>query len=163
MSHQSLSPEESRCIFCRIVRGAEPAHVIWEDEQHIAFLSIFPNTEGITVVIPRNHAPSYAFALDQDVYVGLVLAARKVGLVLDRAFDDVGRTAMVLEGFGVDHVHAKLIPLHGTGSLAEWKPIRSDINTYFTEYRGYVSSHDAEQAPEATLSALAERIRRSAR
>ena len=26
-----------------------PAHVVWEDDRHLAFLSIFPNTEGFTV------------------------------------------------------------------------------------------------------------------
>lgn len=158
----TTSPASS-CIFCRIAAGTEPAHRVWEDDAHLAFLSIFPNTEGITVVIPKHHHSSYAFALPHDVYEGLTRAAREVGLLLDRAFDDVGRTAMVLEGFGVDHVHAKLIPLHGTAAQGEWKPIRSDINTYFTAYKGYVSSHDADRAPDEALAKVAERIRQAAR
>lgn len=34
------------CIFCRIARKEQQAYVIKEDDEHIAFLSIFPNTEG---------------------------------------------------------------------------------------------------------------------
>lgn len=51
------------CIFCQIVEGKAPCHKVWEDEHHLAFLSIFPNTDGFTVVIPKKHYPSYAFDL----------------------------------------------------------------------------------------------------
>lgn len=44
----------SECLFCGIVAGTTPAHVIWEDNQHLAFLSIFPNTPGTSVVIPKS-------------------------------------------------------------------------------------------------------------
>ncbi|EAA8104124.1 HIT family protein, partial [Salmonella enterica] len=43
------------CIFCQIVEGKAPCHKVWEDEHHLAFLSIFPNTDGFTVVIPKKH------------------------------------------------------------------------------------------------------------
>ncbi len=51
------------CIFCQIVEGKAPCHKVWEDEHHLAFLSIFPNTDGFTVVIPKKHYPSYACLL----------------------------------------------------------------------------------------------------
>ena len=90
------------CIFCQIAQGHSPCHPIWEDERHLAFLSIFPNTKGFSVVITREHHGSDAFAADETVLAGLVLAAQKTAKVLDRAFDDVGRTGLILEGFGVD-------------------------------------------------------------
>lgn len=43
------------CIFCDIVAGKAPCHKIWEDDDHLAFLSIFPNTDGFSVVIPKAH------------------------------------------------------------------------------------------------------------
>ena len=55
------------CIFCEIVKKNIPSHTIWEDEKHLAFLSIFPNTEGFTVVIPKKHYPSYAFDVPENV------------------------------------------------------------------------------------------------
>lgn len=106
------------CVFCKIVRGELPSHMIWEDEHHMAFLSIFPNTEGFTVVIPKKHYGSYLFDLDDRVISDLVLAAKNVGKLLDRKLDDVGRTGMIFEGFGVDHIHAKLVPMHGTADMA---------------------------------------------
>ena len=147
------------CIFCQIAQGQSPAHVIWENETHMAFLSIFPNTKGFTVVIPKAHYESYAFDLPDTVLTELTLAAKQVGKLLDAAFEDVGRTGMVFEGFGVNHVHAKLIPLHGTANMAEWKPLQSKVHQYFTQYEGYISSHDFERADDEELDRLAKHIR----
>ncbi|MEK6914883.1 MAG: HIT family protein [Nanoarchaeota archaeon] len=147
------------CIFCKIVNGEIPCHKIWEDKKHIAFLSIFPNTEAFSVIITRKHYSSYAFDLDDNILGELVLAAKKVGKLLDKKLDDVGRTGMIFEGFGVDHVHAKLFPMHGTKSVKEWKEIKSNVNKYFREYEGYISSHDYKREDDNKLKKLAEKIR----
>lgn len=146
------------CIFCKIVAGELPAHKIWEDELHLAFLSIFPNTEGVTVVITKEHFPSYAFDLSDEVLTGLMLATKKVAKLLDAKLEDVGRSALVFEGFGVDHIHAKLFPMHGT-NIPEWRPIESKIDKYFEKYEGYISSHDYKRADDAELEKLAEKIK----
>ncbi len=146
------------CIFCQIVEGKAPAYLIWEDDRHIAFLSSRPNTEGFSVVIPREHYSSYAFDLPDETLTGLTLAAKEVGKLLDRKFEDVGRTAMVYEGFGIDHVHAKLIPLHGTNQN-EWQPIVSNNDEYFEKYLGYIATHDAKPASQKELARLARFIR----
>src|SRR3989337_2508458 len=106
--------KENNCIFCKIVKGEIPCHKIWESEEHLAFLSIFPNTEGFSFVIPKKHYPSYAFDLPDSVLTNLILAAKTVAQLLDTKLEDVGRTALILEGFGIDHLHVKLFPLHQT-------------------------------------------------
>lgn len=148
------------CIFCKIVEGTETCHKIWEDETHLAFLSIFPNTPGFSVVIPKKHYSSYAFALPDSVLGDLVVAAKKVGLLIDNKLPGVGRTGMIFEGFGVDHVHAKLFPMHGTATMKEWKPIVSTQKKYFDQYEGYISSHDCGRADDITLDELAKKIRK---
>ncbi len=146
------------CIFCKIVSGDSPSHTIWEDEKHVAFLSIFPNTEGFSVVITKDHYPSYPFDLPENILIGLTLAAKNVAKLLDAKLEDVGRTGMIFEGFGVDHVHAKLFPMHGT-RMTEWKPIKSSMEKYFDKYEGYISSHDYKRADDANLAEIAKRIR----
>ena len=146
------------CIFCKIAKGEAPTHKIWEDEKYLSFLSIFPNTEGFSVVITKEHYPSYFFDLPEEVLMGLVKAARSTAKLLDAKLEDVGRTGMIFEGFGVDHVHAKLFPMHGT-KMPEWKPIESNINKYFEKYEGYISSHDYKRADDEKLSVLANKIR----
>ncbi len=82
------------CVFCEIVAGNVPCHKIWEDADHLAFLSIYPNTPGFSVVIPKRHVTSYLFAQDDDVVTTLVLASKRVALLLDEALEDVGRTGI---------------------------------------------------------------------
>lgn len=66
------------CIFCRIVKGEAHSHKIWEDEKHLAFLTIFPNTKGFSVVITKEHFSSYAFDLPDEVLKELIIATKKV-------------------------------------------------------------------------------------
>jgi len=145
------------CIFCKIVSGEAPSHKIWEDDQHLAFLSIFPNTEGFTVVIPKAHFPSDFYAVPEQVFIDLSLAAKRVGALLNLKLADVGRTGIIYEGFGIDHLHAKLFPMHGT-KMDQWQAIKSNVDKYFDKYEGYISSHDFKRADDKKLSELADRI-----
>jgi diadenosine tetraphosphate (Ap4A) HIT family hydrolase len=140
------------------MEGKLPCFKVWEDEKFLAFLSIFPNTEGFTVVATKKHYGSYAFDLEDGVLTELVLACKKVGKLLDEKLDDVGRTGLVFEGFGVNHAHAKLIPMHGT-KMKEWKTLKSRVDRYFEKYEGYLSTHDCERADDGKLRRLAEKIR----
>jgi len=147
------------CIFCKIVKNKLPSHKIWEDKNFLAFLSIYPNTKGFTVVIPKKHYSSYAFDLPDNVLQDLVLATKKVAKLLDRKLEDVARTGMIFEGFGVDHIHAKLFPMHGTAQLKQWQEIKSNVDKYFEKYEGYISSHDYKRADDKGLAELAKKIR----
>ncbi len=148
------------CIFCRIAQGQAPSHNIWEDENHLGFLNIYPNTVGTSLVIPKKHYTSYFAELPGQVLTDLMVATKKVALLLDRSFEDVGRTGMVFEGFGVNHIHSKLYPMHGT-STEDWRPIESDIDLFFNEYPGYVSSHSSKRASDSELAEIAAKIRKN--
>lgn len=151
---------DPNCLFCKFVSGEIPCHKVWESDTHLAFLTIFPNTEGFTVVAAKEHYPSDALAQDDTVLTSLILAAKRVAKKINTAFDDVGRTGLFLEGFGVSHLHCKLFPMHGT------KPL--DLNTidsngeiqkkYFTRYEGYLSSHNGERMDDVKLTEIAKKI-----
>lgn len=145
------------CVFCQIVEGTSPSYKVWEDDKHIAFLSIFPNTEGVTVVIPKEHLSSYLFDQKDSEMSDLILAAKQVAKLLDTKLEDVGRTGMIFEGFGIDHLHAKLFPMHGT-KMDEWKAINSNVDKYFTKYEGYISSHDYSRASDTDLESTAQKL-----
>jgi len=147
------------CIFCNIARGTAPAHLLWEDQSHMAFLSIFPNTPGFSVVIPKAHYGSYGFAQSDEVLCELVVAAKKTARLIDQALAGVARTGMILEGYGVDHLHAKLFPMHGTGEDSAFKKISSRMDKFFDRYEGYLSSHDCTRADDSALAELAAHIR----
>ena len=89
----------------------------------------------------------------------MVLATKTVAALLDTKLDNVGRTGMIFEGFGVNHVHAKLFPMHGTADMKTWQPIESRVNKYFDLYEGYLSSHYHLHADDNELALLAKHLR----
>ncbi|GAB3214034.1 hypothetical protein GCM10027294_50920 [Marinactinospora endophytica] len=114
-------------------------------------------------MVTKEHLSSYVVDLGDDSYLALHLAAREAARRLDAAFPDVARTGIIYEGYGVDHAHAKLFPMHGTSgnSGADWRAVESDVDLYFERYQGYLSSHDHGRADDDELTRLARRIRTS--
>ena len=149
------------CIFCKIAAGAEPSHVVFEDESHLGFLDIFPNTEGFSVVITKEHHPSDVARADAEVVSELMTAARLVAAKIARTYDDVDRCAVVIEGMMIDHLDAKVIPMHQTAGR---RPDPGDEMTargdqFFEAYPGYITTKIMNrQADEDHLAAVAAKI-----
>jgi histidine triad (HIT) family protein len=66
---------------------------------------------------------------------------------------------MVFEGYSVNHVHAKLFPIHGTASAKKWSPIKSNVDKYFHTYEGYISSHDCKKADSHDLERMCQSLK----
>ena len=98
------------CIFCKIARGEVDSFKVWENSDFLAFLDIFPNTEGMTVVIPKEHFGAQVFDMPKDVYNNFLESAKEVALLLQKSFNAV-RVFMVKEGAEVNHAHIKLCPV----------------------------------------------------
>jgi diadenosine tetraphosphate (Ap4A) HIT family hydrolase len=143
---------ENGCIFCNIVAGKIPARKIYEDENHIAFLDIFPNIRGQTLVIPKKHYGSNAFDLDPPVLAEFVLSIQKVVKIIEAKLN-VGRVHLVFEGTGIDHVHAKLYPAIGIASK-EFSEHISHEPKYFNHYEGYLSTLMGPKADDKELAEL---------
>lgn len=101
MADYKSSTDEGKCVFCEIIKGnIETPGIFWEDEEFMAFLSIFPNTEGFTVVVPKKHYGSDVLAMPDKDLRKFVLAAKKVAKILVSYFQDVGRVGLIMEGDG---------------------------------------------------------------
>ncbi len=144
------------CLFCKIVAGEIPATKIYEDEKFLAFLDINPNTEGMTLVIPKEHYDSYAFDMPDDVYTELMLVTKKVAKLLKKGLN-VSRVALVMEGTGVNHAHIKLYPLHG--KTEEMQEMWAGDRIYFDKYKGYISTQLGPQVNQEDLEAVAQKIK----
>lgn len=142
-------------IFDRIAAGTLDAYIIWQDDHYMAFLTPFPNTPGMTVVIPRTNQGDYVFDLDNDQYQGLMQASKTVAKLLEKALG-VKRVALVYEGTGVAYVHAKLYPLYGP--LASQTDVWSDHTEFVEEYRGYITTIEGPKMPDEQLKAIQAKI-----
>lgn len=155
--------EQGKCIFCEIVKGKmETPGIFWEDKNFMAFLSIFPNTKGATVLIPKKHYASDVLDLPDKVLKEMIVAAKKVSQILINNLSDVGRVGLVMEGTGIDHAHIKLYPMNGTGHMKKgiWKQYVSINEKYFKKYEGYISSNDGPRESDKKIKRLRERLRK---
>jgi len=142
-------------IFDKIVSGEIESHIVWQDDTHIAFLTPFPNTPGFTVVIPKQNIGDNVFALNDEEYIELMRATKIVANILEKALD-VKRVALVFEGTGVAHVHAKLIPLYG--HLASQTDVWGDTTEFVEEYRGYITTLEGPKMDDARLAEIRDKI-----
>ena len=164
MANYESKTAEQKCIFCEIASGRmKTAGVFWEDPEFMAFLSIDPNTEGFSCVIPKEHFGSDCLKMPDDVLQRFILSAKKVSQVLENYFEDVGRVGLIMEGTGIDHAHIKLMPMHGTEHMkqGEWRQILSGKEFWFPKYEGWISSGGGPIADMDKLAELAEGIRKS--
>ncbi len=142
-------------IFDQIVDGSMKAWKVWEDDNYLAFLTPFPNTPGFTVLIPKQNQGDYLFNLNDEQYQGLLAATKKVAKILEKAFD-TSRVAVVFEGTGVAHVHAKLIPLHG--KLANETGVWSEHKEFNAEYLGHITTYEGPKMSDEELDAIQQKI-----
>lgn len=126
---------------------------MWEDEGHVSFLTPFPNSPGFTVLVPRRPLTSNIFGLEEKDYQRMVLATRKVSLLLEESLGAQG-VALIFEGFEIDYAHSKLIPLLQPPSSVDGNcSARQRSARCYHTYPGYVTSEDG---PEASVEDLRE-------
>lgn len=142
---------DPNCIFCKIVKGEIPSFKIYEDSNFLAILDLFPNTEGMALVLTKEHYDSYAAEMEDKVYSEFFLTAKKISKLMDEKLC-VRRTALVMEGMGINHAHIKLYPLHGLDS--QFKEILSKESVYFKEYQGYITTQLGPKASDEELTRL---------
>jgi histidine triad (HIT) family protein len=97
-------------IFTRIVEGEIPCYKIAEDANFLAFLDVNPLVKGHTLVIPKKEQ-DYIFDLEDDLYQGLHLFAKKVAKQLKKHIP-CKRIGVAVIGLEVPHAHIHLVPLN---------------------------------------------------
>ena len=101
----------ARCLFCSIIDGSEPAHLVLADDHVLAFLDVRPLFPGHVLVIPRAHVETLT-----DLPTGAV------GTYFERVQRIAGavRSAMGAQGSfvamnntvsqSVPHLHTHVVP-----------------------------------------------------
>jgi histidine triad (HIT) family protein len=101
----------SDCVFCEIVSGARPAHVVFSDDVAIAFLDARPVFKGHVLVAPLAHYVTLA-DLPTDLVGPLFLRVQRVSAAMPAAFGAqgsfVGENNVVSQS--VPHVHVHVVP-----------------------------------------------------
>lgn len=99
------------CLFCGIVAGTVPAHVVLSDDVAVAFLDTRPVFKGHVLVASREHYVTLA-DLPAHLVGPLFLRVRRISAVMPAAFDAQG--SFVAENNivsqSVPHLHVHVVP-----------------------------------------------------
>ena len=99
------------CLFCRIVAGELPAHVVMDEANVVAFLDTRPVFPGHVLIVPRVHHETL-MDLPGDLVQPLFEAAQRIGraiesgLAADGVF--VGINNRISQS--VPHLHIHAVP-----------------------------------------------------
>lgn len=102
-------------IFSKIVNGEIPAHIVAETPDFMAFLDVSPLVMGHVLVIPKKEI-DYIFDMEDDLYAGLTLFAKKVAQGVKAAFP-CRKVGVAVIGLEVPHAHIHLIPMNNVSDM----------------------------------------------
>jgi histidine triad (HIT) family protein len=120
------TPYDDTNIFARILRGEMPCHKVYEDEVALAFLDLFPQAPGHTLVIPKTAATNILTFPPAD-FGPYMAAVQKVARAVHIGLEAEGLSIMQFNaaagGQSVFHLHFHIIPRH------DGVPMRGHGNT----------------------------------
>ena len=102
------------CIFCEIIAGRADASAVYEDDDVLAFLDLFPINPGHALVIPKTHAASLS-ELDAEDGKRVFAVAQRIAAALRKSGVRCEGVNLFLAdgeiaGQEVFHVHMHVIP-----------------------------------------------------
>lgn len=103
------------CIFCKIARKEIPAHIVYEDDNFVAFLDINPQSPGHVQVIPKDH---YRWVWDVPNVGKYFEAAKKIAFAQRKAFNTDWIISRIT-GEDIEHAHIWIFPGRASGSALD--------------------------------------------
>jgi histidine triad (HIT) family protein len=99
------------CVFCAIVAGSAPAHIVVDDADVVAFLDTRPVFKGHLLVVPRRHyvtLPELPTPLLTSLFVVVQRCATAVVEGLEAQGSWIAENNIVSQA--VPHVHVHVVP-----------------------------------------------------
>lgn len=110
-------------IFMKIIRREIPAHIVYEDDETIAFLDTKPVNPGHTLVIPKRFAKNI-FDADEATLLAVMRTVQKISHSLRETLGAEGINLHVnnevAAGQAVFHLHVHVIPRFSNDGLVHW-------------------------------------------
>jgi histidine triad (HIT) family protein len=122
-------------IFAKIVRGEMPAAKVFEDADTLAFMDVFPQCKGHTLVIHKHAAARNLLDIEPGPLQALILTVQRVTLAVRTALAPDGIMISQFNGAAsgqtVYHLHFHIMPRwqgqalgrHASGGMADPKEL----------------------------------------
>ena len=124
------APYDPDNIFAKILRGEIPAVKVWEDDHVLAFMDVFPQSEGHVLIVSKTSTARNLLDIEPEVLARLIAATQRTARAVVKALGPEGFQIMQFNGEAggqtVFHLHFHIIPrwsdrpLKGHGHAPSW-------------------------------------------
>lgn len=101
-------------IFAQIIRGDAPCYKLYEDDEVLAFLDLFPQSFGHALVIPKRSAACNILDVDTDALCHMMRVVQRLTRVITAELQPDGVQIAQFNGAPagqtVFHIHVHIIP-----------------------------------------------------
>lgn len=109
--HGTYDPQN---IFAQIIRGEAPCYKLYEDDEVLAFLDLFPQSYGHSLVIPKNAQARNILEIDAASLARVMAVVQKLTRALVEELEPAGVQVAQFNGAPagqtVFHIHMHVIP-----------------------------------------------------
>ncbi|MBX9763874.1 MAG: HIT family protein [Pseudomonadaceae bacterium] len=113
---------DNQNIFAKIIRGEIPCYKLYEDDDVLAFLDVFPQSFGHTLVIPKRAAARNLLEVDADSLTKVITVVQMLTKVLVAELQPAGVQVAQFNGAPagqtVFHLHMHIVPRYEGEALA---------------------------------------------
>ncbi len=99
------------CVFCQIASGKLPAHIVYEDNESLAFLDVHPLFPGHVLLCPREHHETLT-DLPMSMAGPMMVKTQLLARAVENAMDADGTFIAVNNRVSqtVPHLHIHVVP-----------------------------------------------------
>lgn len=109
--HGDYDPDN---IFAKILRGEIPSVKVWEDDHVLAFMDVFPQSEGHVLIIAKQSQARNLLEVEPEVLARMTAALQRTAKAVEKALQPEGLAIMQFNGDAggqtVFHLHFHIIP-----------------------------------------------------
>ena len=85
-------------IFARILRGEIPSVRVWEDDHVLAFMDVFPQSEGHVLIIAKQSQARNLLEVDPEVLARMTAALQRTAKAVEKALKPEGLSVLQFNG-----------------------------------------------------------------
>lgn len=103
-------------VFAKIIRGDMPAVKVWEDDEVLALMDVFPQAPGHVLVIHKGSTARNLLEIETADLAALMAGVRRTARAVEAALKPDGLKVVQYNGAPagqtVFHLHVHVIPIH---------------------------------------------------